>query len=69
MVCIGWLFYVARIGKNHSWILWGILSLVFGPIALIAVAGMPTLAVDGYEPEEDLGVDAQPWDPKTGAPN
>ena len=55
---------VIAASKNHNWLPWIVGGLVFGPVALIATAGLPDrkltkfvrlLSVDKNESSEEIG--------------
>jgi hypothetical protein len=56
--------------KDRSLVAWTILAILFGPVTLIAIAGMPIAVAEPESiPEAELSQDAKPWNPGVGPPN
>lgn len=64
---IGFSIWLA-LEKDRNWMVWGVLSLFLGPIALIAIAGMPKAAEPLPNDSEELAPDAEAWNPRSGPP-
>jgi hypothetical protein len=69
LVSAGFSAYVADV-KNRNAATWGILGLVFGIFALIAIAGLPVAEPTTERArEEATATGAKPWNPLAGPPN
>lgn len=69
IACIVFAIWIADT-KKRSALAWGLLAIPLGPIALIAIGGLPELKESvSLQKEGPLADDATPWNPLQGPPD